>query len=494
MKNRKSKKILLISPLTRKDMAESLLTAPPMGIVRLSAFLALKGHEAEYFDINLHMLTGKGPIFEEKIKEKNWDIIGFSTLDRTLSADIGNMYTAKRLCPNSIIVAGGMGSQFDYQTILDKSPCRIVVLGEGEIPMLMLADGAPLGEIPGIIFRNDAIPLDQKTFCEATNVIKWEDIQYEKYWDFYLEKYGDKRNEQAEKQIHTVRVFSKNRCPFRCNYCSSTNQLTLASGGKPVPIVGLEENNIIDIIERIVKSHPRVRTIYFTDDDFCVNEKRVIDLCKKIIEKKFKVSFMCLTRISDLNEDIIRWLVKANFRNLNIGVESFSQKVLEEINKRCGQDLIHANLALLKKHNLSAFLNIILITPKCNIDDVEETVDQATHYIKDGFFAAGINLACEPLKGSVFRELSTNFMTDLEQIPGTKFFLKRDKLIYAQDPYVREVQMFYYNHIDEEVDRRVKKQHVVHTSAANLAMIKLEFMKGVIVDIRKKYNLPRQKT
>ena len=51
------------------------------------------------------------------------------------------MYLAQRLRPNALIVAGGIEAQFNYQTLLDKSPCRIVISGEGEVPMKMLKKG-----------------------------------------------------------------------------------------------------------------------------------------------------------------------------------------------------------------------------------------------------------------------------------------------------------------------------------------------------------------
>ena len=55
-------------------------------------------------------------------------------------------------------------AQFNYQTILDKTPCRIAILGEGETPMLMLANGHPWKEIPGIVAKNVANALSQELF------------------------------------------------------------------------------------------------------------------------------------------------------------------------------------------------------------------------------------------------------------------------------------------------------------------------------------------
>ena len=172
------------------------------------------------------MLTGLGPSVEEKLTENAWDLIGFSVLEESLWQDIENMYLARKLCPKATLVAGGIEAQFNYQTILDKTPCRIVILSEGEIPLRMLCDGAPPHTIPGIVFKNAALPLSQEDFNDATNAIDWEQNPYENYWDHYLAKYGDTVTDENLQEIHTARVFSRNRCPIGCKFCSSTNQIT----------------------------------------------------------------------------------------------------------------------------------------------------------------------------------------------------------------------------------------------------------------------------
>ena len=72
-----------------------------------------------------------------------------------------------------------MEAQFNYQTVLDKTPCKIVVLGEGEIPIQMIADGHSYNDIPGIVIKNNAKALTQELFEEATSLIPWEKINYE---------------------------------------------------------------------------------------------------------------------------------------------------------------------------------------------------------------------------------------------------------------------------------------------------------------------------
>jgi radical SAM superfamily enzyme YgiQ (UPF0313 family) len=411
--------------------------APPLGVLRVAGFLNERGHYAEYFDPNIHRVTTPALTLKQKIAEQDWDIIGFSLLDETLMQDLENIHLAHRLAPKARLVAGGIEAQFNYQTVLDKTPCRTVVIGEGEIPILMMADGKPLHEIPGIVYKNDAIPLSAELFNEATDAIRWESVPYEHYWNYYVQKYGDRMTAESEREIHTVRVFSRNRCPIACKFCSSTNQLTWGSGGK-VPVISATGDMLISVIDRIVASHPRVKTIYLTDDDFCINKRDVIRFCQRVVERNYDdLSFLCFARVTDLTDELLGWMKKANFRRLNIGVDSFSDEVLDEMGKRCTAAEIHQALAMVKKHGIRPFMNLILITPKTTIGQLELTITEALRYAEDPFYNAGFALAVIPLKGSEFNDLHWDFLSTIETIPNTDIHVRRDKMIWAQDLVVR---------------------------------------------------------
>lgn len=477
-------RVLLIGPHSNKENAERAFMTPALGIVRLAGYLNAHDHEAEVFDPNLRMLTGDGPGLEELFSKNAWDFIGFSVLEETLVNDIQNMHLAHQICPKAKLVAGGIEAQFNYQTVLDKSPCEYVILSEGELALLALVNGEPIENIRGIVFKSNSVPLSQELFNEATATIEWEKNAYEKYWDFYLTKYGDKATPENLQEIFTIRVFSRNRCPIGCKFCSSTNQITWGSGSS-VPVISATEETLIDTIIRIKKVHPKVKTIYLTDDDFCIDRRSVIRFCRKAIEQDFgDLSFMCFARASDLTDEMCTWMKKANFRRLNVGIESFSEKVLEEMNKRCDVAKNHAGLAMLKRHDIKPFMNMLLTTPGSDLDDLEVTVDNALLYAADPFFHVGVTLGVKPLKGTDFFEEHVDFLSGLEPIPGTKHFIKRDDLILANDPQVRWLQLKYWNTVDAVIEKNIQMNDVRHTLGANVSLYKLQYVKSLIEESR----------
>lgn len=480
------KKILIIGPQSDLSAAERSFMAPALGVIRLAGYLNKNGHYAEHYEPNIHMLTNEGISLEEMLKKFEWDVIGFSVLEETLVNDIKNMYLANRIVPKSIIIAGGIEAQFNYQTLLDKTPCKVVFISEAEKSLLKFLNGDDFKTIPGMVFKNNSLPLDQHTFDFATSAINWEELPYERYWDYYLKKYGNKLTKQNEYEIHTVRIFSRNRCPIGCKFCSSTNQITWGAGAK-VPVISASEDTLIHNIKRVVEAHPRVKTIYLTDDDFCIVKKSVIRFCQKVIDEKFNdLTFMAFCRASDANEEMFFWMKKANFRRLNIGIESFSFNVLNEMNKRCTPEQNHECLELAKKHNIPAFLNIIVTTPKTTLEDVEETVSSTIKYAKDPFFHVGVTLGIKPLKGTEYFETFTNFRSRTVKLPGTDYTVKIDDLIYSEDPRVKMLQIRYWNEIDEYISKEIKKKDIKHNQASNLSLLKLNFLMKLVNEIKNK--------
>ena len=480
------KNVLLLSPHSSPRHNESRYVSPAPGVLRIAGYLNSVGHYAEAFDPNLYDINKEKSVdLRSKLKERRWDIIGSSCLEETLAQDMENLWMAREINPNALILAGGIEAQYNYQTLLDKTPCTVVVLGEGEIPMQMICDDKPFQDIPGIIFKNKAKLLTQEQFEHASEQVCWEKINFEDYWDFYLKKYGGSINDEILQQIHTVRIFSRNRCPFLCKFCTSTNQLQDAIGSSVKPF-GMTADRLTDLIERIHIAHPRTRRIYLTDDDFCLNRMEVIKFCKSIISKGLtNLSYMCFARITDLNDEVLTWMQKANFTRVNIGAESFSDRVLEEVGKKCKASKLIENLKKLKKYNIQAFITMILITPKSSLEDLELTMGRLLEFISDPFYTCGLSLAVRPTKGSEFFEIYYDYETFITEIKGSKapnkrtYKIKENKMIYAVDPIVREVQKLFYSREEKFLDDFIKDKKVKHATYSNTATCSIRAIASV---------------
>ena len=489
------KQILLISPHSSNRLNESRYVSPAMGVNRIAGVLNANGHYAEAFDPNLHDLSDSYMSVEDKLKEKDWDIIGFSCLEETLAKDLSNVWTTRDILPNAMLIAGGIEAQYNYQTILDKSPCDIVVIGEGEMPMLLICDEYDLELIPGIIIKNKARSLSQEEFEIFTSQIDWENINYETYWDYYLKKYGDNITDEILQQIYTIRIYSRNMCPHHCKSCTSTNQLPDAAGCNVVSY-GIDADILTDLILRIRKAHPLVRTIYITDDDFCINKKTVMQFCQRVIDKGLDdLSYMCFARADDINDDILPIMKKAGFRRLNIGIESFSDNVLIEIGKKCTAEKNIEALVKLKEYNIETFMTLMLITPGTLLWDLEETIEKTIEFIQDPFYTCGLSLGIRPTKGSQFYEEYFDFETYVTKIENTgnkTIFIKENKMIYAIDSTVKEIQIEYKNREGIYMNKILREEKIKHATYSNIAHYQLKLLQVCIDVVRYRLGYPKR--
>ncbi|MEI8256695.1 MAG: cobalamin-dependent protein, partial [Deltaproteobacteria bacterium] len=224
LKQNRPKSVLLVPPTSAHMMSMSKWLHPNLGVERLASWVRKHGHYAETFDLNMYSILGTGQgrdtlTFAQKLKEKPWDVIGFSVYEATMVNDFTNMFAAEKLAPQALIIAGGAAAQFAYQTVLDKSPARVVVLGEGEKPLVSILEGKSLESIPGVAFRTQSEVLSGEEFAETTEGLQYEDLPYELYWDYYLKLYresGADITPLLSKQVHTVRVYTRNYCPMNC--------------------------------------------------------------------------------------------------------------------------------------------------------------------------------------------------------------------------------------------------------------------------------------
>jgi len=403
---RRPPRVLLAGPYD-PHCGEYTFLAPPLGVWRLAGVLAAAGVEVKVFDPNCCV----GPpqrALERELLRKAWDVIGISTTGMTLRFDLELAHLARRLAPSAIMVAGGMEATFRPQLMFDLGPFDLVALGEGEHPLLALAErlrlGQPLGGIQGTaerkadgsILKLPQQALDREELRAAIFNTPYEKMPYEAYWDRLEAAYRvgalpTKAAREAQlAEIRSVRLITLNYCPMGCTFCSATNFLHEAQGSI-APIARLTADECLSMIERIVAAHPRVRTVIFQDDIFVfTKDKRVLPLCQAIVAAKERGSiprelqFISTNRIDAMTHERLAAMRRAGFRVLGFGVENFSAATLAEFNKAQIHRHIEPMLTAALQLGITPFLDLILSSPHSSLEDVALTLREAYGWLLRG--------------------------------------------------------------------------------------------------------------
>jgi len=451
---------LLIGPYD-PHCGEFTFLAPPLGVWRLAGVLEAAGIRAQVFDPNCCSEPPQRAL-ERELRSGAWDIVGVSTTGMTLRFDLELAHIVRRVRPEAFIVAGGMEATFRPELMFELGPFDLVVLGEGERPLLELAArlraGQPLDGIAGTAVRNQdgkiiRMPqraLNREELRDAIFNTPYEKMPYSAYWQRLESAYrtGALPSKAAREahlaEIRSVRLITLNYCPMGCTFCSATNFLHEAQGS--VASLGrLEADECLTMIERIVAAHPRVRTIIFQDDIFVfTQDRRILPLCDGIIAAKRvgriprHLQFISTNRIDAMSAERLAAMGRAGFRVLGFGIENFSPNVLGEFNKAQIHRHIEPMLSTALASGVTPFLDLILSSPHATLEDVGQTLREAYRWLRAGC-EIGMYPYVIPFSGSAFArdpKLLPQTYYAHQRVAGTDIAWQQPVKILPIDPVV----------------------------------------------------------
>lgn len=476
---------LLVGPYDPHG-GEYTFLSPPLGVWRLAGVLESEGFAGEVFDPNI---CDEAPEQEltRVLRSRRWDVVGFSTTGMTLRFDLALAHLTRRVAPEAIVIAGGMEATFNPEQVLRLGAFDLVVLGEGEKPLLELgrrvaAGRAALTNLPGTAWLDESGRLHELKLAALTRdelsaaIAKtpYEKMPYRRYWERLEQSYRVKElpfkadREARLAEIRSIRLITLNYCPMACSFCSSTNFLHAAQGST-ARIARLDADEIIVMLERITALYPDVRTIIFQDDIFVfTTDARVLPLCEAIVRAKEEgrlprgLQFISTNRIDAMTDERLAAMRRAGFRVLGFGIENFSLAVLTEFNKARIHPYIERVLDTALAEGITPFLDMIMTSPRCTVADLAENVRQAYRWTTAGC-EVGMYPYIIPFSGAVMSDdptLRPYTINARRDVAGTEVSWEQPVKILPVDPIVRAAILA----IESDFEARLPliEQHVAH--------------------------------
>ena len=454
-------RFLLVGPWD-PACGEYTFLAPPLGVWRLAGVLENAGVPTEVFDPNC--LAGPPEAaLESLLRDGRFDVVGFSTTGMTLKFDLTLAHLVRRVLPQAFLLAGGMEATFQPEALLDLGPFDLIVLGEGEKPLLELAQrlgngGAPSG-IPGTAYRLESgrlarhpqTALNAVELRDAIALTPYERMPVRSYWRRLENAYAvgslpyKAQREAQLAEIRSIRLITLNYCPLGCTFCSSTNFLNAAQDGT-ARIARLDAGDVLAMLRRIVSAYPDVRTVIFQDDIFVFTaDSRLEPLCDGIVAAKAEgtlppdLQFISTNRIDAVTESRLLMMRRAGFRVLGFGVESFSRAVLEEFHKGRIYPYVEPTLSAALAAGITPFLDMILTSPRSRLFDLAQTIGAVHRWVQAGC-EVGAYPYVIPFSGSAMAgdpSLAAFTLWEDCAVSGTSIRWRRPAKILPLDPETR---------------------------------------------------------
>jgi radical SAM superfamily enzyme YgiQ (UPF0313 family) len=374
-------KIILTYQSGQPNRNDRYISLVPTGLCYLHACLLEAGH-----DSLLANFSGwpESRVERELLKIRP-DIIGISqwTHNRHQSMQLAD--TCRRLFPDCTIIMGGGHATFCYQDLLaEGSAVDIVVLGEGEQTLLelaaRLADHSDWRDIHGLAFRRDGALVTtgpQKLLADLDQL-----PQPARYLD---------RSIGIDRELQPEFIVTARGCPSACHFCSSP-----AFWGRKVRFRSPEA-----IVEEILYIRQKFGLIYFSirDDTFTADRTRALEFCRRLIQLKAGILWNCQSRVTSVDEELLVMMKAAGCECIQLGVESGSTKILQQLGKNITPAQIMKAGTLIREVGIN--LSIYLIS------DV------------DGESAEDLNKTVQLVKNL---QADDGYVSPLAYYPGTKLF------------------------------------------------------------------------
>ena len=267
------------------------------------------------------------------------------------------------LRPDAFLVAGGsIASAADL--VLARTEVDAVCLGEGEATavelLAILGEGGAIGEVAGLAWRRNGETLHNPARPRLDDL----DALPFPAWDLFpLERYIT-TPKIVQGVARGMSLAATRGCPHRCGFCYRNFGSLVRSRSAA---------SVVEELAVLVEHHG-VHHFEFVDELFTQDRKSVLALCEMIRERGLEITWRCLARVHPLDPELVAAMRAAGCRWLGFGIESGSQRMLENMGKGTKVEQIRHAVELARAAGLVVTGTFLLGYPGETQASVEETI------------------------------------------------------------------------------------------------------------------------
>jgi anaerobic magnesium-protoporphyrin IX monomethyl ester cyclase len=347
-----SVRVLLISP-----WYDTHIVAPHLGLGYVAAALRRAGH-------SVTVLDG----LREKVvyDARQFDLCGVTAMSTYFPEAVVEVKKAKaRGLP---VVIGGAHVIATPRSSLEQSGADYAVTGEGEIPIVRLANGDPPADIQGLAWR-DGGEIRQNAGQPFVPDI---DAFGEPAWDLIAPRsYPIAPHGMIARSFPLAPIITTRGCPYRCTYCSAP----VTAGTK---MRYRKPEAVVDEIELLVKKYG-VREVQIEDDNFTFKREHAWLVAEEILRRKIRVHWSLPNgvRIDRIDPELLRLMKRSGCYLMALGIESANERVLRLVRKGLDLRIVRQAVADVAASGIEAWGFFMIGFPTETREEIQNTIDFA---------------------------------------------------------------------------------------------------------------------
>ncbi len=371
----------------------------PYGVGAVASVLAEHGFDVAALDLSA--VTGGLAALDAALDAHRPRIVGLSAVTNTYRNALRLARAVKQRDSRIVTIIGGPHVTFTAADVLADPAIDVVVHHEGEMTALALADHVlrgyhTLDGIEGISYRgpDGAVRTNpERAFIRNLDEVPF--IAREIFRGSYSAPYEP--------------LVTSRGCPFQCTFCSAS-----AFTGHTYRM--RSPANVID--EIVYLQRRNIHRFNFSDDTLTASPKRVRQLCALISALGLRICWASESRVDVVTREFLAMLAQHGCTQLQFGVESGDQAVLDSIHKRITVDEVEQAVRWAFDAGLMIICSMMIGHPADTKESVARSIELATR-----LEAAGAEVrfhVCTPYPGTYLwehaEELGLRFRTlDFDQ-------------------------------------------------------------------------------
>jgi len=413
------------------------------GLGYISSVLKQGGHETTLLYLQRE---SEEEAFLRQVTEQAPDVVAFSATTHQYPYVETCARWIKANLPQWVTVVGGTHATLAPEQVSANADIDVTCIGEGEYPLLELADALQEGHAyedidnlwvrqNGQVARNalrpliadlDELPLPDRALFGFGEILAANDG-----W---------------------VDMMAGRGCPYGCSYCCNP-ALRRRFKGLGQYVRFRSPGNLLAEVRTLASSYP-IRTLNFQDDVFTLDREWTMAFCQAY-GQEFEFPFWINTRVERINdEELVAALARAGCRGIRIGLESGNEHLRAEILKRrMSNDEIRQAFGLARQYGLETYTCNMLGIPGETAAMIEETI--------------ALNRELEPagMQFSVFYPYPMTELYDLSKRQGLiaegqclSSYYERKSVLNLPTLSQQELEKGYDHFVQLERELRIKKQ------------------------------------
>ncbi len=366
-------KVLLIHPpISMTKPTLPYFNSLPLGLGFIAAVLEKNKIDVKILDG--YVLGLDAQQLEKELDAYSPDIVGVSVVTPRAKQGLEIARIVKKKNPKTHVVLGGPHVSALGENVVIEDEVDIGVVGEGEATMLELVDvlgsGGDLSSVNGILYKENG---EVKKTKPRELLKDLDQLPHPAYHMLPIDKgkYNPPGAWSRGRKGNYANMTTSRGCPHKCSYCD-----VHVTFGNNYRVHSPEY--VVDELEYLYKKF-NVSNFSFRDSIFTLNKKRIMRICELIEERGLskKISWVCNGRVNYVDEELLKAMKSAGCWQVQYGVESGNQEILNKAARGTTIPQIKAAFAATKKAGLNVHGYFMVGLPGETKETVKDTVKLA---------------------------------------------------------------------------------------------------------------------